>query len=34
MESFLMRVVVSRYNVSAGGSLWKTTLDIEDLPLL
>lgn len=29
-----MRVVVSRYNVSLGGSLWKTTLDMEDLPLL
>ena len=29
-----MCVVVSRYSVSAGGNLWKTTLDIDDLPLL
>jgi hypothetical protein len=34
MDSFLMRYVVSRYKVSLGGSLWKTTLDMEDLPLL
>ena len=34
MDSFLIRVVVSRYSVSLGGSLWKTTLEMEDLPLL
>lgn len=34
MDSFLIRVVVSRYSVSLGGSLWKTTLEIDDLPLL
>lgn len=34
MDSFLIRVVVSRYSVSLGGSLWKTTLEMDDLPLL
>ena len=34
IDSFLILVVVSRYNVSLGGNLWKTTLEIEDLPLL
>lgn len=34
MDSFLILYVVSRYSVSLGGSLWKTTLDIDDLPLL
>lgn len=34
MESFWMRVVDSRNRVSLGGILWKTTLAIEDFPLL
>lgn len=34
MDSFLIRVVVSKYSVSLGGNLWKTTLEIDDLPLL
>lgn len=34
IESFWIRAVDSKNNVSLGGSLWKTTLDIEDLPLL
>lgn len=34
MESFWIRAVDSRYKVSLGGSLWNTTLDIEDFPLL
>lgn len=34
MESFCIRVVDSRKRVSVGGILWKTTLEIEDLPLL
>lgn len=29
-----MRAVDSRKSVSFGGSLWKTTLEMEDLPLL
>jgi hypothetical protein len=32
--SFWTRAVDSRNNVSLGGSLWKTTLDIDDFPLL
>ena len=34
MESFWIRAVDSRNSVSFGGSLWNTTLEIEDLPLL
>lgn len=34
MESFWIRVVDSRKRVSLGGILWKTTLAMEDLPLL
>jgi hypothetical protein len=34
IDSFLILYVVSRNSVSLGGSLWKTTLDIDDLPLL
>lgn len=34
MESFCIRAVDSRKRVSLGGSLWKTTFDIDDLPLL
>jgi hypothetical protein len=34
MESFWMRAVDSRKRVSFGGSLWKTTLDMDDFPLL
>ena len=34
MDSFLIRVVVSRYNVSLGAILWNTTLDMDDFPLL
>ena len=32
--SFCIRAVDSRNRVSVGGSLWKTTLEIDDLPLL
>lgn len=32
MESFWMRAVDSRKSVSLGGSLWKTTLEMEDFP--
>lgn len=34
MESFWIRVVDSRNSVSVGCILWKTTLEIDDLPLL
>ena len=34
MESFWIRAVDSRNKVSFGGSLWKTTLEMDDLPLL
>lgn len=34
IESFWIRVVDSKKSVSVGGILWKTTLDIDDLPLL
>ena len=34
IESFCILAVDSRNKVSFGGILWKTTLDIEDLPLL
>ena len=34
IDSLVMWVVVSRYKVSLGASLLKTTLEIDDLPLL
>lgn len=34
MASFFIVVVASKNNVSFGAILWKTTLEIEDLPLL
>lgn len=34
MESFWILAVDSRNKVSFGGILWKTTLDIDDFPLL
>jgi hypothetical protein len=34
MVSFCIRAVDSRNNVSFGASLWKTTLEIDDFPLL
>lgn len=34
MESFWILTVDSRYNVSLGGTLWKTTLEMDDFPLL
>lgn len=34
MASFLMAVVASIKRVSVGAILWKTTLEMEDLPLL
>jgi len=34
IASFWIWAVDSRNSVSLGGSLWKTTLDIDDLPLL
>ena len=34
MASFLMDVVASMKRVSVGAILWKTTLEMEDLPLL
>ena len=34
MASFLMAVVASMKRVSVGAILWKTTLEMEDLPLL
>jgi len=34
MESFWIRVVDSKKSVSLAGILWKTTLEIDDLPLL
>lgn len=34
MASFLIAVVASMKRVSVGAILWKTTLEMEDLPLL
>ena len=34
MSSFTTLLVLSRKSVSFGDSLWKTTLEIDDLPLL
>ena len=34
MASFLMAVVASMKRVSVGAILWKTTLEMDDLPLL
>lgn len=34
MESFWILTVDSKNSVSLGGTLWKTTLEIDDFPLL
>lgn len=34
MESFCILTVDSKNKVSVGGTLWNTTLEMDDLPLL